>query len=98
MDRIKPHLTRVGIALRIPRHNLAAIRQMKSEDDAVYTLLDAWLHGQDDLEEDNQRSITWATLIGALKEANLQEEAKILEHIVEANEPQSSELLCFTQQ
>ena len=96
MDRIKPHLTRVGIALRIPRHNLAAIRQMKSEDDAVYTLLDAWLHGQDDLEEDNQRPITWATLISALKEANVQEEAKILEHIADADEPQLCEFLCFT--
>lgn len=95
MDRIKPHFLHVAIALKIPRHFINSIR---TEDDPVYHLLDVWLQGGANPEEDNQRSITWATLISALKEANVQEEAKILEYIIDADEPQSSEFLCFTQQ
>ena len=86
----------MAIALRIPHHIRNSIR---SEDDhAVYKILDLWLQGKANPEEDNQRPITWATFISALKEANVQEEAKILEDIVDADEPHSSEFLCFTQQ
>ena len=95
MDRIKPHLIPVAIALRIPRHFINSIR---TEDDPVYKILDLWLQGKANPEEDSLSLITWATLISALKEANVQEEAKILENIVDADELQSSEFLCFTQQ
>ena len=74
MDRIKPRVTRLAIALNFPDHIIA---DMKTDSDPVYFLLTKWLRG--DNQEEDSRPLTWGTLITALGEAGLMEEAKILE-------------------
>ena len=74
MDRIKPRVARLAIALRFPRH----IREdLKTESDPVVYLLDEWLRGAN--QEHDPRPLTWGTLITALQHAGLIEEVKILE-------------------
>ena len=59
---------------------------MKQEDDPVYYLLSEWLRGAN--QERDSRPVTWGTLITALRKANVQEEADILEkHFVEIKLP-----------
>ena len=59
---------------------------MEHKDDPVYHLLSEWLRGAN--QERDSRPVTWATLITALRDANVQEEADILEkHFVETRLP-----------
>ena len=74
MDRIKPRLTDMAIALSFPRH---VIDVLKKDSDPVYYLLSEWLEGRN--QENDSRPLTWATLITALQHACFPEEVKILE-------------------
>ena len=74
MDRIKPHWRKLAIALQFPQH---IIKVMESEADQVFYLFSEWLRGAN--QEHDTRPLTWRTLITALREANIQEEANILE-------------------
>ena len=79
MDQLHPHWRRLAIALKF---RLCDITVVKQEDDPVFHLLSEWLRGAN--QERDSRPVTWETLITALKDANVQEEAKILEeHFVE---------------
>ena len=81
MDRIKPRLNRVAIALGFLRHNIDVIE--KNSDPECY-LLSEWLEGRN--QENDSRPLTWATLITALQHAGLLEEVNILEqHFVVAS-------------
>ena len=74
MDRIKPRLTDMAIALSFPRH---VIDVVKKDSDPVYYLLSEWLEGRN--QENDSRQLSWATLITALQHAGLMEEVEILE-------------------
>ena len=74
MDQLKPHWKRLAIALKFPQHEIAI---MESKDDPVYYLLTEWLRGAN--KEKDSRSASWRTLIEALRHANVQEEATVLE-------------------
>ena len=50
---------------------------IKHEDDPVLYLMSEWLQGAN--QEKDPRPVTWRTLIAALRHANVQEEANILE-------------------
>ena len=76
MDRIKSRVTQLAIALSFPPHIIA---NLKTEQTPVYYLLDEWLRGGN-LEHD-ERPLTWATLINALGEANMREEATVLKNM-----------------
>ena len=83
MDQLQPHWRRLAIALKFRQCDITVIKQ---EDDPVYHLLSEWLRGAN--QERDSRPVTWATLITALREANVQEEANILEkHFVEIKLP-----------
>ena len=74
MDRIKPRVARLAIALSFPRH----IREnLKTTPDPVLYLLDEWLRGAN--QEYDPSPLTWGTLITALQHAGLMEEVEILE-------------------
>ena len=74
MDRIKPRVTQLAIALQFPQH----IREnMKADLNPVYYLLNEWSKGGN--QDHDQRPLTWETLITALQHAGLMEEAEILE-------------------
>ena len=75
MDRVKPHCKRLAIALKFPQHEIAI---MEHKDDSVYYLLSEWLRGAN--KEKDLRPVTWGTLITALRDANIQHEADILEN------------------
>ena len=72
MDQLQPHWRRLAIALKFCQCDIAV---MKQEDDPVYHLLSEWLRGAN--QERDSRPVTWATLITALRDANVQEEAKL---------------------
>ena len=76
MDRIKPRLKDVAIALHFASHEIDAIVQSGDTATQVYNLLCNWLRGE--LGE-SRPSVSWGTLITALKRAGLTEEAAILE-------------------
>ena len=50
---------------------------IKHEDDPVLYLLSEWLRGAN--QEVDPRPVTWRTLIAALRHANVQEEANVLQ-------------------
>ena len=74
MDRIKPRLTDLAIALDFPVY---VIDILETKPNPVYYLLSEWLKGRN--QEYDSRPLTWATLITALQHAGLLEEVKILE-------------------
>ena len=76
MDRLKPpqHWRSLAIALKFPYHKIATI---KSKDDPVFCLLNEWLQGAN--HDNDQRPVTWRTLIEALRHANVHAEAYELE-------------------
>lgn len=74
MDRIRPHWRKLAVALRFPSYTIATI---ENEDDQMYFLLSKWLEGEN--RDNDQRPVTWLTLISALRDANIQEDATILE-------------------
>ena len=74
VDQLKPHWRRLAIALKFPRHEMDTI---KHEDDPVLYLMSEWLRGAN--QEKDPRPVTWITLIEALRHANVQEEANVLE-------------------
>ena len=74
MDQLSPHWRRLAIALKFPRHEIAII---ENKDDSMYYLLSEWLRGAN--QEKDPRPVTWRTLIKALRHANVQEEATVLE-------------------
>ena len=74
MDQLKPHWRRLAIALKFPRNEIAI---MAKEDDPVYYLFSEWLRGAN--QEKDSRPVTWRALIEALRHANVQEEANVLE-------------------
>ena len=82
MDQLHPHWRRLAIALKF---QLCDITVMKQEDDPVFHLLSEWLRGAN--QERDSRPVTWRTLITALRDANVQEEANILEDQFVENEP-----------
>ena len=74
MNQLQPHWRRLAIALRfLP----CDINVMEHKDDPVYHLLSEWLRGVN--QERDSRPVTWGTLITALRDANVQKEADILE-------------------
>ena len=83
MDQLQPHWSRLAVALNFKQCDIAV---MKHENDPVYYLLSGWLRGAN--QEMDSRPVTWRTLITALRDANVQEEANILEtHFVEIKLP-----------
>ena len=74
MDQLQPHWRRLSIALKFRQCDIAVMEQ---KDDPVYHLLSEWLRGAN--QERDSRPVTWATFITALRDANIQEEANILE-------------------
>ena len=79
MDQLRPHWRRLAVALKFHHSDITA---MERKDDSVVYLLGKWLRG--DNQEWDSRPVTWATLITALREANVHEEADILEkHFVQ---------------
>ena len=80
-DRVKPYWRDLAVALKFPLHEIA-IMEHKDDNSRVYYLFEEWLRGA--IQEKDSKPVTWATLITALKNANIQEEATILEeHFVE---------------
>ena len=78
MDQLKPHWWRLAIALKFSHHEIAVM----TRNDPVFYLLMEWLQGAN--QEMDSRPVTWATLITALRDANVQEEANMLEkHFVQ---------------
>ena len=78
MDQLKPRIARVAIALKFPQHT------GRGQDDPVCYLLSEWLRGAN--RELDPRPVTWRTLIEALREANCQEEADILDqYLIESD-------------
>ena len=73
MDQLKPHWRRLAIALKFPQHEIAI---MENKDDSLYYLFSEWLRGAN---QEDPRPVTWRTLIEALRCANVQEEANVLE-------------------
>ena len=83
MDQLKPYWRRLAIALNFLSCDITV---MEHKDDPVYHILSEWLRGAN--QERDSRPVTWATLITALREANVQEEADMLEkHFVEIKLP-----------
>ena len=89
MDRVKPQVARLAATLGFPQHIIA---DLETKHDPVFYLLSSlWLKGGN-LEHDS-RPLTWETLITALEEAGLIEEAEILdEHFVAI--PSSGAVTC----
>ena len=75
MDQLQPHWRRLAVALKF---HLSDITVMEHKDDPVFYLLSEWLRGAN--QERDLRPVTWATLLTALRDANVQEEADMLEH------------------
>ena len=75
MDQVTPHWKRLAIALKFPQHVIAI---MEHRDDPVYYLLTEWLREAN--KENDSRPVTWRTFITALRDANIQEEASVLEN------------------
>ena len=79
MDHIKPRVTDLAIALGFPQH----VREyMETKRDQVYYILSEWLEGRN--QENDERPLTWETLVTALQHAGLLNEAEILQqHFVD---------------
>ena len=75
MDQLKPDWSRLAYAMNFPRYFVATVEK-KHEDDRVSYIFAEWLRGAN---EEDDRPLTWATLIAALKEAKLTDEVKVLE-------------------
>ena len=91
MDQVKPSWRRLAIALKFSQHEIAT---MESKDDPVYYLLTEWLRGAN--KEKDPRPVTWGTLITALCDANIQEEATVLEnHFIQIPKATSGELMVY---
>ena len=84
MDRIKPRVTQLAIALEFPLHIRA---NLKTEHAPVCYLLDEWLRGGN--VENDQRPLTWGTLIKALKSADLTEEVTVLNKMITVTKPEA---------
>ena len=88
IDRVKTYWWDLAAALKFPVHKIASMEH-KDDNSRVHYLFQEWLREAN--QERDSRPVTWATLITALKNANIQQEAKILEeHFVEM--PYSGEL------
>ena len=74
MDRVTPHWRRLAITLKFSQHEIDV---MESKDNPVYYFLSEWLREAN--QENDSRPVTWRTLIEALRDANVQNEANILE-------------------
>ena len=86
MERIKPRVTGLAIALGFPQH---IIDDVETKRDPVYYLLKEWLNGRN---QEDSRPLTWGTLITTLQHAGLLEEVRILEqHFVAAQPPVADE-------
>ena len=81
MERMRPQARQVAIALGFPHHDITTINRTS---DPVYYLLSKWLQGGNPKD---QRPLTWATLITALQDAGVNEEACILEQYLVEPEP-----------
>ena len=78
MDQLRPHIVNVAIALKFPLHT------GRGHDNPVGYLLSEWLRGAN--RELDPRPVTWRTLIEALRDANCQEEADILDqYLIESD-------------
>ena len=73
MDRIKPHLAEVAIALDFSHH---VIDNLEPKRNPVYYVLAEWLKGGNQKHDSRP---TWGKLINALRAAGLMEEVNILE-------------------
>ena len=73
MDRIRPHFIQVAIALKFLEYDIATIEK---KEDPVYDLLSKWLQGAN--HDEDQRPLTWATLITAIRDAGVHEVANVL--------------------
>ena len=83
MDQLQPYWRRLAVALKF---HLSDITVMEHKDDPVFYLLSEWLWGAN--QGRDSRPLTWATLITALRDANIKEELDILEeHFVEKKLP-----------
>ena len=82
MKQIKSKWRNVAAALEFPPQ---AIKEIKSEDDPLFHLLSEWLEGAN--QEHDTRPLTWRTLITALKEADIQGVANILEKYLIVTKP-----------
>ena len=82
MGRMRPHIRQVAIALEFPQHNISI---MTRKSDPVYYLLSKWLQGAN---PEDQRPVTWKTLITALQDAGVYEEARILKKYLVEPEPE----------
>ena len=87
MDQVKPHWRRLAIALKFPQHEIAT---MENKDDPVYYLFSEWLRGAN--QEKDKRPVIWGTLVQALRFANIQEEANMLEKHFIGDNPAQGEL------
>ena len=74
MERLQVRWKNLAIALKFSLHSIEAIERNK---DSIYKLLSDWLQGAN-MEEDT-RPVTWRTLIEALREAKIHDEADTLE-------------------
>ena len=91
MDRVKRHWRRLAVALKFIQHEIDA---MESKDDPVYCLLTEWLRGAN--MENDPGPVTWRTLITALRVANIQEEATVLEnHLIQIPKATSGKLMIY---
>ena len=80
-ERILRNWREFAYALRFPIH---AVESIKSGEDPVDLIMRKWLQGANKTED--TRPITWGTLIAALRHANFQEEANILEkHFIQVD-------------
>ena len=92
MDQTKPSWRRLAIALKFSLHEIANMESNK--DDPVYYLFTEWLRGAN-IEKD-PRPVTWGTFITALRDANIQEEATVLEsHFIQIPKATSGELMVY---
>ena len=74
MDRVQPYWRRLAVALKFPSYT---IDTTEKKDDPIYFLMSKWLEGGNC--DHDSRPLTWLTLIRALRDANIQENANILE-------------------
>ena len=74
IERLQVRWRNLAIALKFPPHSIETIEYSKN---SIYQLLSEWLQGAN--TEEDTRPVTWRTLIEALHEAKIHEEADTLE-------------------
>ena len=80
-QQVRPHWRDLAIALKFPPYEIAI---MEKKDDPVYYLFSEWLREAN--QANDPRPVTWRTLIEALRHANVQKEANVLEkHFIEVS-------------